>query len=310
MIEFLAKCQAAYHNGMPLISDEEFDALAEKYNFYEVGTTPSGLKKPHTYRMYSLQKVYEEDGLVFLPDSIVTTPKLDGSAIALLYINGMLVQALTRGDGYIGEDITEKVMLYQLVPMTIPTQNTTQITGEVVAKKEIENARNYVSGALHLKDMSEFLERKLTFVAYGVQPYFGNSYSKDMADLRNIGFNVVTYGDWREYPQDGKVVRLDNNESYEKMGYTAKHPRGAWAVKRRADVAIVPTILRDVVWQLGKGGKVTPVALFDPIVIEDANISRATLHNVGFIEQWDFHIGDRILITRSGGIIPKVVGKE
>ena len=310
MIEFLTKCQEAYHKGRPLISDEEFDVLAEKYNFYEVGAMPTGIKKSHLYRMYSLQKVYEEDNPSFPQETIVQTPKLDGSAISLLYVDGILVLALTRGDGIVGEDITDKIVSAALVPITIPKEGAIQITGEIVAKKTIENPRNYVSGALHLKDLEQFLSRELTFVAYGIQPYMSDSYMADMTWLKHIDFNTVTMGTWEEYPQDGKVARIDSNESYEKMGYTAKHPRAAWAIKRRADVAIIPTVLREVVWQLGKGGKVTPVAKFDEIVIEDAKITRATLHNAGFVEEWDFHIGDRILITRSGGIIPKVVGKE
>lgn len=310
MIEFLTKCQEAYHTGEPLISDEEFDTLAEKYNFYEVGAMPTGSKKSHLYRMYSLQKVYEEDNPTFPKESINITPKLDGSAVSLLYVDRTLVLALTRGDGFIGEDITDKIITSEIAPITIPKDGAVQITGEIVAKKSIENARNYVSGALHLKDLKEFASRELTLVAYGVQPYIGASYIADMTRLHHFGFNVVTMGDWDEYPQDGKVFRLDNYDSFEANGYTSKHPKGAWAVKRRADVAIIPTVLRRVHWQLGKAGKVTPVAEFDEIIIDDAKISRATLHNVGFIEEWDFHIGDRILITRSGGIIPKVVGKE
>ena len=166
-----------------------------------------------------------------------------------------------------------------------------------------------MSGALHLKDLEEFLTRKLVFVAYGVQPALSNSYSSDMLSLSKYGFNVVTIGTWEEYPQDGKVVRVDDNQLYTNLGFTDKHPRGALAIKRRKDVVIVPTKLLDVTWQVGKGGKVTPVATFEPVVIEDANITRATLHNPGFIEELNLSIGDTILITRSGGIIPKVVGK-
>ena len=310
MLNFLTKCQEEYHKGTPLISDEEFDTLANQYNFNKVGALVSdSIKKIHPFRMYSLQKVYEEDNFQFPKEKIIISPKLDGSAIALLYVDGMLVQALTRGDGFIGEDITSKMIASPMVHNQIPVLNTVQITGEVVADKSIENSRNYVSGALHLKDLSEFLTRKLAFIAYGVQPSMRSTYTEDMEFLRDRGFNTVTMSDWEHYPQDGKVLRLDDNSLFDRAGYTSKHPRGAWALKRRKDVAVIPTVLRAVHWQVGKGGRVTPVAEFDEIIIEDAKIVRATLHNPGFIEEWDLSIGDEILITRSGGIIPKVVGK-
>lgn len=310
MLDFLWTCQEAYYNGTPLISDEEFDSLAEKYNFYEVGALPASTKnKAHTYRMYSLEKFYEEDGVDYPSEGFIITPKLDGSAISLLYMQGKLVLALTRGDGFIGEDITDKMLRSPIIPNSIYNLNTIQITGEIVAPKDIENARNYTSGALHLKDMKEFLSRDLTFVTYGVQPFINKTFVGDMQSLTDMGFATILDSDWEEFPQDGKVIRIDNNETFTKRGFTSKHPKGAFAVKKRSDVAILPTLLREVTWQLGKGGKVTPVAHFDTIVIEDANISKATLHNPGFIEDFDLHIGDTILITRSGGIIPKVVGK-
>lgn len=310
VIEFLQRCQEAYHNGMPLISDEEFDSLAEQVSFYEVGAMPIASNRArHIYRMYSLQKVYEEDGFTLPTLPTIKTPKLDGSALALLYVNGTLVQALTRGDGVIGEDVTAKIVSSNMVPRNIPRQAAYQVTGEVVAKKNIENPRNYVSGALHLKDIKEFLTRELIFVAYGVEHPFTYSYHADMCILKEYGFNTVIDSDWEEYPQDGKVVRIDSNDAFEREGWTSKHPKGAWAVKKRSSVKVIPTTLRNVIWQLGKGGKLTPVAEFDPIVIEDANISRATLHNAGFIEEWNFHIDDIILVTRAGGIIPQVIGK-
>lgn len=310
ILQFLTKCQKEYYNGTPIITDEEFDNLAARYNFYEVGIAPEINTRPHTFRMYSLEKFYEEDGVKYPKVSLVKTPKLDGSAISLLYVKGNLVEALTRGDGYIGEDITDKMLAFPRVPNKIRDLSTRQITGEVVAKSSIENARNYASGALNLKDINEFLSRELNFIAYGLQPYVTESYYSDMEILQNERFRTVIDSQWLEYPQDGIVYRIDSNEKFVQAGYTSKHPKGAFAVKKRSDVATLPTVLRDVTWQLGKGGKITPVAHFDTIVIEDANISKATLHNAGFIEEWDLHIGDRILITRSGGIIPKVVGKE
>jgi DNA ligase (NAD+) len=309
VINFLDKCQEAYYNGTPLISDAEFDALAERFGYSEVGAKPTSKNKKHLYPMYSLQKVYAEDNPTFPSTSLVKTPKLDGAAISILYIDGILTLAITRGDGTVGEDITDKMYASNIVPLSIPKYGVLQVTGEVLASKEIENARNYANGALHLKDIDEFLTRKIIFAAYGVYPFITDSYMADMGELKAFGFNVVTYGSWDDYPQDGTVVRIESNSAFEGMGYTAKHPKGAWAVKRRSDVEVLETELLDVVWQLGKGGKVTPVAILETVNIGGADISRATLHNAGFVENLDLSIGDTLLITRSGGIIPKVVGK-
>ena len=314
IIEFLTKCQEAYYKGEPLITDAEFDYLADKYNYYEVGATPINKKVKHLYPMYSLQKYYEEDNdFPPLGNTAITTPKLDGAAIALVYSDGNLISAATRGDGIHGEDILDKVYLIPTIPKTIGFKNLNliQITGELVASTYILNSRNYASGSLHLKDINEFKDRAedLIFFAYGIYPYIHDTYSDDCNELSFYGFKTVLFTNTNSYPKDGKVVRISNNALFESLGYTAKHPRGAYALKKRSDVAVVDTLLKEVIWQVGKGGKVTPVAIFDEVVIEDAKISRATLHNPGFIEDMDLHIGDRILITRSGGIIPKVVGK-
>jgi DNA ligase (NAD+) len=312
IIEFLTRCQQAYYNGEPLISNEEFDYLAEKYNFYEVGAVPISNKAKHKYKMFSLQKYFEEDdNAPNFCEEVVTSPKLDGAAISLLYVNRKLIQAITRGDGEIGEDITDKIYHLNSIPKVLDTDKEIQITGEVVVSSKIPNARNYASGTLHLKDIYEFRDKahNLNFFAYGVYPFFSREYSLDLIVLKLNGFNTVLYTNSGDYPTDGKVIRVNENSTFEEFGYTAKHPRGAYALKKRSDVAVLETTLNEVVWQVGKGGKVTPVAIFDEIVIEDAKITRATLHNPGFIEEMDLHIGDTILVTRSGGIIPKVIGK-
>jgi len=311
MKEFLNYCQKMYTEGNPIISDEVFDYLAAKHDFYEVGATPTDNRVKHYTRMYSLKKVFkgEHDEPIFKSKKIKSV-KLDGAAISLLYINGELVLGLTRGDGIEGEDITDKVLVIPNIPNTISTQmNITQVTGEIVAPKDIKNSRNYASGSLGLKDIDEFKTRDLTFIAYGIEPTTGNTYSMDMEYLSVQKFNTILHSNLDKFPSDGKVFRCNDNKEYYDMGFTSKHPRGAYALKDRKEVDIKETILRQVIWQVGKGGKVTPVAVFDEVVIEDANITRATLHNAGFIEELNLSIGDTLLITRSGGIIPKVVGK-
>lgn len=311
MIEFLRKAQKAYTEGNPFITDEVFDALASKYGFYEVGTVPTGDEVAHWHPVYSLQKVFDNDPAPSdVKGNVVTTAKLDGAALVLLYENGILTQAATRGNGAIGQDITNKVYAkHDLVPLTIPFKDKLQVCGEIVAPTTLKNSRNYSAGALSLKDINEFVSRDLTFIAYAINPTGHSTYSNDMAQLQELGFKTVLDSDWEQFPQDGVVVRLDTNSRYNELGYTAKHPRGAYARKTKSDVPIVETILQDVVWQVGAGGKVTPVAIFDEVDIDGALVKRASLHNAGFIEELDLNIGDGILVTRSGGIIPKVVGK-
>ncbi len=158
----LREAADAYYKGKPKMSDREFDELARVAEFDEVGTSSRDNRTPHAFPMYSLQKVFtnelEKAPLNNYKGATIVTPKLDGAAVSLLYIEGILHRALTRGDGTKGLDITELMM--HLVPNTIlPHAPMIQITGEVVAPKTIKNARNYAAGALNLNDPKEFQER-------------------------------------------------------------------------------------------------------------------------------------------------------
>ena len=123
--------------------------------------------------------------------------------------------------------------------------------------------------------------------------------------LSGWGFNVITLSDYGQFPQDGKVVRADNYRYFEQLGYTSHHPRGAFAIKTRQ--AGVVTELLDVEWNVGKSGAVSPVAILSPCIIGDAIVSRATLHNIGYIEALGLEIGCDVEVIRSGEIIPRVV---
>lgn len=305
MHDFLEKASKAYYEGNPILSDAEFDELSKRHNFDGVGYR-SDFRFSHQYPMYSLQKVYEGENYPWPVDGeVVVTPKLDGAAVSLWYSNGDLVLALTRGDGKKGLDITEK-MSY-LVPRTINCKEDIQITGEVVCPSRVPNARNVASGSLNLKDIEEFHSRPLTFVAYDVMPKVHNYWTEELQELSTFGFNTVLDQDWNEYPHDGKVFRINNNEYFEDLGYTAHHPRGAFALKEQK--AGVVTKLLDVVWQLGKSGVVSPVAILEPVLIGDALVSRATLHNIRYIESLELEIGCNVEVIRSGEIIPRIVRK-
>jgi NAD-dependent DNA ligase len=304
MQHFLEKASVMYYSGTPILSDAEFDALARLYNYDTVGhTVTDGI--PHLYKMYSLQKVFDLNAVESSTSPMVRTPKLDGAAVSLQYVNGHIAQALTRGDGNLGRDITLK--LEELVPNVISIKGKIQITGEVVAPDTIPNARNFAAGSLNLKDLMEFRSRAkdLRFVAYDIQGAEYERLTNAMDHLAQNGFEVITHFDATGYPTDGEVFRVDNYDAFYKLGYTAHHPRGAFALKEQKEG--VTTELLDVVWQVGKSGVVSPVAILRPVEVGDALVSRATLHNIEYIRSLNLEIGCSVEVIRSGEIIPRIV---
>jgi len=307
--EYLELCNQKYAEGNPILPDDVYDRLVENTELEnKVGYDSTEERFQHPFPMYSLQKVFVGEDKE--PDwdskqSHIMTAKLDGAAVSITYIEGKLTQALTRGDGKAGLDITDKIKT--LVPNEIWSKGLKQITGEVVAPKKIPNARNYASGALNLKDLKEFESRDLTFIAYGIQPAICAEWTEDMSMLKDMGFLTVTLSDYSQFPQDGKVVRVDSNRYFESLGHTSHHPRGAFALKTRQ--AGVVTRLLDVEWNVGKSGAVSPVAILEPCVIGEATVSRATLHNIGYIEALKLEIGCMVEVIRSGEIIPRIVRK-
>ncbi len=308
IVEYLNEAARHYYNGTPIISDEVFDRLAVSCDYKNVGARQHENVQKHYFPMYSLKKYYEDEGKVNPLEGekdVAFSHKLDGAAISILYIDGVLIRGLTRGDGTEGTDITEKLLTTSLVPHFIRHEGVLQVTGEVAAPKHIPNARNYSAGSLNLKDVSEFKTRALEFFAYGMQPYFYPTWEEDMALLSRIGFKTVKETDLdKVYPTDGIVFRVNSNKRFEELGYTSNHPKGAYARKERG--AVVPSVVLDVIWQVGKSGKVTPVAILDPIYIEDKLVSRATLNNPGFIEALDIRIGDTVAVSLGGEIIPVI----
>lgn len=311
---FLDNASKAYYDGTPIISDEQFDKLAELTSYNALGARVDYNVGTHFKQMYSLQKHYEDEGkakpLAGMGDTS-TSIKLDGAAISLLYVNGQLVRALTRGDGIEGQDITDKMTVAKFLPQMLPKDSVPevmQVTGEIVATLNIENARNYAAGALNLKSTEEFKERILSFIAYGVYPYLTKTHSEDMDALQAMGMSTCREQNLEKiFPSDGIVFRVNSNEKFDELGFTSKHPRGAYALKIRGEH--VETKLLDVEWQVSRAGKVTPVAILEPVYIEDALVSRATLNNPGFIESLGIEIGDTVAVIRAGSIIPCITHK-
>lgn len=306
--------QDAYYSGNPIMSDLEYDYLVLQNPNSEKVIGSRGDTR-HVTKMYSLQKFYIGKDTIPPTLGYIETLKLDGLAVELVYLRGELYKMVTRGDGELGNDITWKAKYITGIPIKIPTtKEVFQVTGEVVSfKPEIPNARNQVAGVLvSSKDEDEIVEKvaalDIRFVAYDSCTLLENAplYSYILEALDNKGFLTVDNVSKGDTPTDGLVYRINSNKDFKEMGYTAKFPRGAFAVKEISD-GVVTTLL-DVVWGTGGSGKVTPVAILEPVQMDDGcTVSRATLNNIAYIEALDLEIGCNVRVIRSGEVIPKIV---
>ena len=310
--------QAYYDNSASMITDAEYDQLYDKLEAMEkaqgwrdhdsptnhVGGT--GGKVTHPYKLYSLQKVYDEDEIEPWKKD-VKLPKIDGTNLTLIYRRGKLRMGLTRGNGEQGTDITHLVGMLKGAPTRITTEDDeVVINGECVTDNDVENYRNYVSGAIGLDSPAEFAERNIKFIAHDWLGVTMN-YTTRMKVVKNMGFYTVFDDDSWNYPRDGVVYRTDSWDREQGAGWTSKYPRFAVALKER-EIETAITTLQDVLWVVGRTGAVNPTGVVDPVVLDDATISRVTLHNIGIIEEHDLGLGDMIKIERAGGVIPKFLG--
>ncbi len=304
-----------YDLAHPSVSDEEWDALYDQLHTIEsrqgwkdsdsptlrVGGEAGKVR--HPFKLYSLQKSY--DSTEIGSEFNVRVPKLDGTNLSLIYREGKLDLALTRGNGEYGENVTHLMKHCAGVPQKISIDSAV-IVGECVTDNTVDNFRNYVSGALGLKSADEFSERSIRFIAHD---YLGvrTDYRARMSIVKNAGFNIIFEEDLcGQYPQDGVVYRIDSWSECDRLGYTSKYPRFAIALKERGALLAV-TRLQSVDWVVGRTGAVNPVGHVDPVEIDGALISRVTLHNIEFIESHKLGVGDLIQIERSGGVIPKFI---
>ncbi|WP_345973319.1 NAD-dependent DNA ligase LigA [Sulfurimonas diazotrophicus] len=362
----------AYHYYVldnPIASDEEYDRLYHDVLAYEeahaeavlpdsptqrVGGVPlEGFEKAaHRSRMWSLEDIFDAEGLqkwlervAKLVDNVTfyCEPKFDGASLNLIYEGGRLVQAITRGDGTIGEEVTQNVKTIRSVPLAIDYDGRIEIRGEVVIFKEefdainrereaqgealFANPRNAAAGSLRQLDPKITAARNLVFLPYGIGENTLDIplLSKRMEWIYALGFRKpplhrvcegyddieaiyeemkVTRDDFAMM-LDGMVIKVDQVEAQEDMGYTVKNPR--WSVAYKFPAIEKMTRVRDVILQVGRTGVVTPVAIVEPVDIEGVVVERATLHNFDEIGRKDIHIGDHVIILRSGDVIPKII---
>ncbi len=362
----------AYHYYVlddPVTTDEVYDRLYHEVLAYEeeypneidpssptqrVGdvASTSFSKALHPSRMWSLEDIFNSEDLQKWLDkvhklsdgiSFYCEPKYDGASLNLIYENGVLARAITRGDGVEGEEITTNAKTINSIPLKINHQGRLEIRGEVVIfKKEFErineermrsgesifaNPRNAAAGSLRQLDPRITASRNLVFLPYGIgeNDLEIGRLSERMEYIYKLGFRAPperalcngfdeieafyqkmnTERDDYVMMLDGMVIKVDQIEAQEEMGYTVKNPRWSCAYKFPAVEKI--TTLKDIVLQVGRSGAVTPVAVVEPTPIEGVVVERATLHNFDEIDRKDIRIGDKVIILRSGDVIPKIV---
>ena len=309
-------------------------------------------KVTHEVPLLSLQDVFSYEELYEFDKRIKQTgdtfycveTKIDGLSCALKYENGILIQGATRGDGIVGEDITENVKTIKTIPHKLKEPLNITVRGEVFISKEdfdklneerevlgqplFANARNAAAGSLRQLDPKITAQRSLDIYIFNVQKTENkdwNSHIEELDFLANLGFNVVPFrklcknideavnavteiGENREklgFGIDGAVIKVDDLKLREKLGTTFKVPR--WAVAYKYPPERKETIVKDIICQVGRTGAITPMAILEPVKVAGSTMSKTTLHNEDFIKGKDLMIGDHVIIQKQGDVIPEVV---
>ncbi|WP_300362053.1 NAD-dependent DNA ligase LigA [Hydrogenimonas sp.] len=369
-VKTLKKWAYAYYiEDNPLVTDEVYDNLYREVEAYEKAhpdqidpTSPTQrvgaplkegfAKAKHLSRMWSMEDVFNEKEFEewmarirknFPDERYYVEPKFDGASLNLIYENGLLKQAITRGDGVEGEDVTNNARTIQSIRLEIDHKDLIEIRGEVLmTKQEFErinaeraekgeplfaNPRNAAAGSLRQLDPRITARRNLIFQPWGVGvhslPY--EYLSEVMAYIYDLGFRkppvrrvcksveeieaiydeLKSMRDSLDVMLDGMVVKVDRIAAQEALGYTVKAPR--WMVAYKFPAVEKQTRIKDVLLQVGRTGVITPVAVLEPVEVEGVIVERATLNNFDYIEKMDVRIGDMVTLIRSGDVIPKII---
>lgn len=334
-----------YIENDPIMSDRKYDELTKKYhqktgNRWDIiapkPEVPTEKEVKHDVPMKSLQNTYDEAELEewlnkYDVDRYIFEPKHDGIAVNLKYKNGRLKVAATRGDGEIGEDITANTLYVDGIPVNIEGKFTGEIRGEVIMtwdefekhKDEFANPRNLAAGTLRKKDPKEASKRNLKFYAYDSPDTIALRQSQLLEMLSSMGFNVGEHyvydnNDYKdlldkfkkkrkdyEHPIDGVVVKVDNFGKRKELGSTSHHPR--WAVAFKFETEKAETKILEIIPQVGRTGRVTPVAFIEPVELAGTTVEKVTLHNQDEVDRLGVDEGDIVKIHKSGEIIPQVL---
>lgn len=360
LVELLNKAGKSYYSeGRELMSNYEYDALydelgmLEKETGYILSNSPtvnvgyevlSELpKERHESPMLSLDKTKSPEALAEWLGSQkgLLSWKLDGLTIVLTYDNGQLQKAVTRGNGEVGEIITNNARVFKNVPVTIPFKGKLVLRGEAIitysdferineqipeADAKYKNPRNLCSGSVRQLNNEITAQRNVHFFAFTLVSAqdvdFDNSRQRQFEWLKDQGFSVVEYKmvtkdtildtiKWFEktivtndFPSDGLVILYDDIAYGDSLGRTAKFPRNAMAFKWTDETA--ETTLREIEWSASRTGLINPVAVFDPVELEGTQVSRASVHNISIVESLKLGIGDRIKVFKANMIIPQI----
>ena len=364
-----------YMNDRSLISDYDFDVklkeleLLEKNHpeFFDQNSPTQRVggqitKKfetiTHKNRMYSLDNSYSVDDLLDWEKRIKKVIdgaveyscelKYDGASINLTYVNGELVKAVTRGDGFQGDDVTTNIRTIKSIPLKLKNifLDEFEIRGEIIipldgfSKMNIErieagedeyaNPRNTASGSLKLQDSAEVAKRPLDCLLYQVvtESTKYNEHSTLLAEARLVGFKIPEtivvaksmdevirfVEEWNEkrhqlpYETDGVVIKVNSLRQQDELGFTSKAPR--WAIAYKFKTEQQSTRLNEITYQVGRTGAITPVANLEPVSLGGTIVKRASLHNADQIEKLDVRINDLVFVEKGGEIIPKIVGVD
>jgi DNA ligase (NAD+) len=357
----ITELRGAYYQGTPLVADAEYDAVEDELralveanpeltpspNPLEQVGAPAVLHAPvrHARPMLSLEKSTKPEQVAaffdrFPGQAVVVMPKLDGLSLSVVYENGRLLRAVTRGDGTTGEDVTTLVRaMTDGIPAKVEVPARVEVRGEAVmlrstfaaynaehVDKPLINPRNAAAGTLRAKDPATVAGRRLRFFAFDLDVDGSDNTESDLGSaLHTIGF---TAADMRhcadaesaqqaitaieqqrnelDYDLDGAVLRLADRGAYAAAGTRSSSPRGALAFKFAAEEKT--TLLKAVVWDVGKTGKIAPVAHLEPVFVGGTTVTRATLANQEVIRARGIRIGDTVLVRRAGDVIPFVAG--
>lgn len=359
-----------YHEeDTPEISDYAYDKLTyrlrqleEKYPEFVISNSPTQKiggkgksifqKVEHKVQMQSLQDVFDYEDVEEFVDKVIeefgngteflVQTKIDGLSVSLEYQNGILVRGSTRGDGFIGEDVTQNIKMIKDIPQKLLSNDDVEIRGEVyLSRKEFDNInnelmekgktilanpRNAAAGTLRQLDPELVKSRNLSIFVFSVlNGHKFDSDNEELEYLKSIGVKVIEYsklcktkeeiistikeiGNMREslpYDIDGAVIKVNNLNYRNEMGSTVKVPK--WAIAYKYPPERKETKILDISLQVGRTGQVTPLAILEPVRVAGSVISKTTLHNFDYIEEKDIRIGDYAIIEKAGDVIPEVV---
>ncbi len=370
LVDILNEANYNYHVlDNPTITDQEFDKflrelfiLEEKFPEYVRDDSPThrvgGVvldefqKVTHAIPMMSLGNVFNEEEIRSFDSRIrkegyqpqyVCELKIDGLSVSLHYEKGKLITAATRGDGTVGEDITNNVKTIKTVPLTLKEPIDIEVRGEIYMAKEtlrklneerakknqplLQNCRNAAAGSIRQLDSKIAASRKLDCWIYHLpnpEDYGIKTHYEALKYMKDLGFKtnpnnllvtdiegVLSYishkGEDRptlSYDIDGVVIKVNNIEEQRKLGFTAHHPKWATAYKFPAEEVL--TKLKDIIFTVGRTGQITPNAVLEPVIVAGSTISRATLHNEDYVLAKELKIGDIVSIHKAGDVIPEV----